>query len=91
MRRGAELGRRVVDKLAQVWRRGGEDEWVLAHVEVQSQEEAAFARRMFVYYYRLFDLYARQVASLAVLGDERATWRPSEYATALWGCALRFT
>jgi len=58
---------------------------------VQSQEDAEFARRMFVYYYRLFDRYARQVASLAVLGDERATWRPSEYASALWGCAVRFT
>ncbi len=46
---------------------------------------------MFVYYYRLFDRYARQVASLAVLGDERATWRPKEYTTALRGCALRFT
>lgn len=89
--REAELGRRLVDKLVRVWRRDGSDEWVLVHVEVQSQVEADFARRMFVYHYRVYDRYARQVASLAVLGDERAGWRPAEYATTLWGTALRFS
>lgn len=91
MVRDAGLGRQTVDKLVQVWRRDGVDAWVLAHIEVQSQEEAAFAQRMFVYWYRLYDRYARQVVSLAVLGDERSGWRPAEYATALWGCTLRFT
>ncbi len=89
--RDADLGRRMADKLVQVWRRDGVDAWVLAHIEVQSQEEAIFAHRMFVYYYRLLDRYARQVASFAVLGDERPGWRPSRYETALWGCELRFT
>jgi len=89
--RNAALGRRLVDKLVQVWRRDGADVWVLAHVEVQNQEDATFARRMFVYYYRLYDRYAQQIASLAVLGDKRANWRPAEYATELWDCALRFS
>ncbi|HKO24652.1 MAG TPA: hypothetical protein VJY65_07925 [Chloroflexota bacterium] len=53
--RDAALGRRLADKLVQVWRRGGEETWVLVHIEVQSQEERAFARRMFVYHYQLFD------------------------------------
>jgi hypothetical protein len=68
--RDAELGRRLADKLVRVWRRDGVDAWVLAHVEVQSQEERDFARRMFVYNYRLYDRYARQVVSLAVLGAD---------------------
>lgn len=89
--RDAEVGRRLADKLVQVWRRDGRNEWVLVHVEVQSQEERDFARRMFVYHYRLYDRYAREVASLAVLGDEGAEWRPTEYVTTLWGTALRFT
>ncbi|MBI2942532.1 MAG: cytosolic protein, partial [Chloroflexi bacterium] len=70
--RNAELGRRLVDKLAKVWRRDGQETWVLVHVEVQGQEEADFAERMYVYNYRLFDRHHRQVASLAVLGDDRA-------------------
>ncbi len=69
--RDAELGKRLADKLVQVWRKDGEDAWVLAHVEVQGQERPDFAKRMFVYNYRIFDRYDRPVASLAVLSDEK--------------------
>jgi hypothetical protein len=86
----AEEGRRVVDKLVRVWRMDGKEEWVLVHIEVQSQEEARFARRMYVYNYRLTDKYNRAVVSLAVLGDDRPTWRPSSYRRALWGCSVDF-
>jgi hypothetical protein len=40
----SEQGRRVVDKLVKVWRTNGQDEWVLVHVEVQSQQESDFAQ-----------------------------------------------
>lgn len=72
----AEIGQRLVDKLVKIYRTGGEEAWVLIHVEVQSQEESDFAERMFTYNYRIFDRYKRSVASLAVLGDERTNWRP---------------
>jgi len=87
----AELGRRIADKLVQVWLRSGADMWVLVHIEVQNQKDRDFARRMFIYFYRIYDRFERQVVSLAVLGDERATWRPAQYAMGLWGCNLRFT
>jgi hypothetical protein len=89
--RDAELGRRLADKLVQVWRRDGSDAWVLIHIEVQGQEEGDFTQRMFVYAYRLFDRYRRPVVSLAILGDERATWRPSQFTLELWGCKHQFT
>jgi hypothetical protein len=57
--RDAKLGRRLADKLVQVWLRDGSETWVLIHLEVQSQEEQDFAQRMFVYHYRLFDRYRR--------------------------------
>jgi len=84
--RDAELGRRRADKLVKVWRKNGDEAWVLVHVEVQAWEEAAFAERMYVYNYRLFDRYRRRVASLAVLGDEREGWRPNRFGYELWGC-----
>jgi len=68
--RDAELGKRLVDKLVKVWKRSGEETWVLAHIEIQSQEESNFSDRMFVYYYRLRDRYKQPIASLAILGDE---------------------
>jgi len=83
--RDAELGRRLVDKLARVWRSGGDEAWVLIHIEVQGQVDAGFARRMYVYNYRLFDRYDRQVASFAVLGDAQPGWRPAGFGYDLWG------
>lgn len=81
----SEQGQRVADKLMKVWRTDGQDEWVLVHIEVQSQAESQFAKRMFVYNYRLFDRYNRKVASFAILGDDRSAWRPDRFGYELWG------
>ncbi|MDX2239387.1 MAG: hypothetical protein NW224_01775 [Leptolyngbyaceae cyanobacterium bins.302] len=88
--RDAELGKRLLDKLVKVWKLSGEETWVLAHIEIQNQEESHFSDRMFVYYYRLRDRYQQPLASLAILGDERATWRPQPFEEELWGCEATF-
>ena len=86
--REAALGPQRADKLVKVWLRDGQEAWILIHVEVQSQEEAEFPRRMFTYNYRIFDLYNHTVVSLAVLGDDRATWRPDRFGYGRWGCEV---
>src|SRR5882672_5967868 len=53
----AEVGRRYVDKLVKVWRMDGVEEWVLIHIEVQYSADDNFAKRMFIYHYRLLDRY----------------------------------
>jgi hypothetical protein len=88
--REAERGRQLADLLVKVWLKSGTEAWVLIHVEVQSQPEEGFPRRMYVYNYRCFDRYNRAVVSLAVLGDERPDWRPAAFGYELWGCALSF-
>jgi len=88
--RDAELGKRLTDKLVKVWKLSGEETWVLVHIEIQSQEERTFSERMFVYYYRLRDRYNQKIASLAILGDERETWRPQPFQAELWGCEVTF-
>src|SRR4029077_6023154 len=86
--REAELGGRVADKLFKVWLKDGREEWVLVHVEVQSQRQTEFPERMYVYNYRLFDRYNRRVASMAVLADPQADWRPDSFGYSLWGCTV---
>jgi hypothetical protein len=88
--RDAELGRRYADKLAEVHTRDGTETWVLVHIEIQGQADAGFAERMYVYHYRLFDRYRRDVVSLAVLTDAQGGFRPGGYERARWGCSLRF-
>jgi hypothetical protein len=84
----AEIGRRLVDKVAKVWLLEGEQVWVLVHVEVQGQYERQFAERMYTYNYRLFDRHKQRVISLAVLADEEKNWRPSRYGYELGGCRV---
>jgi hypothetical protein len=86
--RDAKVGKRLADKLFKVWRKDGKEAWLLIHVEVQGRRERAFAERMFVYSYRIYDLYHRPVVSLAVLCDQQPTWRPDRFEYNTWGCRV---
>ncbi|MEO1134041.1 MAG: DUF4351 domain-containing protein [Cyanobacteria bacterium J06639_1] len=88
--RDAEVGKRWADKLVKVWRKNGEEAWIVIHIEVQGQPEGGFSERMCVYNYRLRDRYHCPVVSLAILSDERSSWRPHRYDAELWGCRLSF-
>ena len=86
----AELGKRRVDKLVQVWRRDGTEAWVLVHIEIQSQHDVEFSERMYVYHYRIYDRYRRPVCSVAILGDGAPRWRPERFGYELWECEVAF-
>ncbi len=85
----AKTGRLYVDKLVKVWRKNGDEEWVLIHIEVQAQRDSDFPRRMYGYNTRLFDVYNRTVVSLAVLIDDEPGWRPNHFEAKLWGWSVR--
>lgn len=87
--RDAEIGTRYVDKLARVTRRDGSSEWIYLHLEVQGAPQEKFAERMFVYHYRLYDRYRQPIVSLALLTDDRASWRPDTFGYDVCGCQLR--
>ena len=76
----AELGRRHADVLVRVTTLDGLTEHVYVHVEVQGGRESDFARRMFVYHYRLFDRFDAPVASFAVLADDDPRWKPDGFS-----------
>lgn len=84
----AQLGCRRVDKLVRVAQRGGSDGWVFIHIDVQAQYDSHFAQRIFTYNYRIYDRYRKPVASLAVLADGRAGWRPSSFSYSVFGCEM---
>jgi hypothetical protein len=87
----AEVGRRYVDKLVKVWRTDGIEQWLLVHIEVQTGRDPGFELRMYVYNYRIFDRYNREVVSLAVLADDEPNWRPSQFRSERWGCERLLT
>jgi len=81
----AEVSNRVVDKLVQVELLQGTETWLYIHIEVQSTRRSDFARRMFVYNYRIFDKYDKPVASFAILADRNRQWRPNSWGFAFAG------
>ncbi len=83
-----QAGKQRADKLVQVQRRDGQAAWVLVHVEIQSQRDGDFAKRMFRYHARLFDRDRIPVVSLAVLGDDDPNWYPDHFGYDLWDCEL---
>lgn len=91
--RDDKLGQREADKLVKVWLTNGLETWVLIHLEVQSQYQSTFAERMYVYNSRIFGIYRKKVASLAILADSEKSWRPQEYSYEIWGTRvlLRFS
>ena len=50
--RKSKRGNRTVDRLVKVWLNDGTENWILVHIEIQSQEDATFPLRMFQYRYR---------------------------------------
>lgn len=87
----AAAGVGVVDKLMRVWSRAARQETVFVHVEVQSQHDTSFPRRMYRYNARLEERYGSMPVSLAVLGEGSGAWRPGEHTAGRWGCEVRFT
>ena len=75
----SQAAKRITDKLFQVWLASGELAWVLIHVEVQSQYDIDFIKRMYRYNCLATGQYERSVISVAILGDESKSWRPRIY------------
>ena len=90
--RDADSGKKFVDLLAQVTAADGSPQWLYVHVEVQTQRDTQFPRRMFTYNHRLMDRWGQAVASLAVLADTSPTWRPDAFRSEVLGCShhMRF-
>ncbi len=84
----ASVNNRFVDKLFKVYRKNGQEAFVLVHLEVQSTKSSTFGERMLEYRYRLRDLYKQPIVSLAILIDKHRQWKPTTYKEEFWGSSL---
>ncbi len=80
----SKSSKKIVDKLVKVYLKDGRETWLLIHIEIQGQKDKNFARRMYMYNYRIFDKYQREVISLALLTDNDPRYRPDTYRTERW-------
>jgi len=88
--KGSEVGKRIVDKLVKVYLADGSEKWLLIHIEVQGYQEQNFSERIYIYNYRIFDRYRKEVISLALLTDTESSFRPTTFEVSRWGFKLFF-
>ena len=72
-------GSHYPDMLVQVWLRNGEKPCVLIHIEVQGYHDKNFTKRMFIYFYHLFDLGYEKIAAISIFTDARQEYKPDKY------------
>lgn len=59
-------GSRFADMLVKTYLRNGSEEWMLIHLEIQDKNDKHFSKRMFQYFYRIYDRYDVPITALAV-------------------------
>ncbi|KAB7706541.1 hypothetical protein F9802_10090 [Bacillus aerolatus] len=83
-------GKQVADQIVKVFLKSGEERWILIHIEVQGNPDPSFSKRMFRYYYRIFDKYDRDIVAVALLTDASKQFRPHMYHRSSHGTALTY-
>lgn len=86
----SEVGKKIVDKLVKVYLNDGSEKWLLIHIEVQDYQQENFSERIYIYNYRIFDRYRKEVISLALLTDANRNYRPTKFRISRWGFELSF-
>ncbi len=63
---------------------------VLVHLEVQGWEDPEFQKRMFQYFYRIFDRYGENIYTLAIYVNENEQSMPEGYQYDFFGTKLSY-
>lgn len=65
-----KAGNVISDKLFKVYLKGGGEQLLLIHIEIESSNNPNIDERMFVYFYRIYDTFGKVVTALAIFtGD----------------------
>lgn len=83
-------GKQVADQIVKVYLKSGEEKWVLIHIEVQGSPDTSFSKRMFRYYYRLFDKFDQDIVAIALLTDGSKHFRPNAFEQGSYGTNLSY-
>ncbi len=86
----ANESKKYADKLVKLFLKDGSEQWILVHLEIQNYKDETISERMFTYYYKILDLYKRDIVSLLLLTDIDNNWRPSFYLKDFMGTKLTF-
>jgi len=84
-------GTNYVDQVVKVHLKDGTEKWILVHVEVESSTDIDFPKRMFRYFYRIFDKYEREIVAFAVLTGPTVSIKMTGFNYSYFGTMLNYT
>lgn len=87
---GIKKGQRTADKLFNVHLKNGTDQWILIHIEIQGSKDPDFSKRMFQYYYRIFDKHNKDIVAIALLTDSNRSFHPNKFTQEMFGTKLSY-
>ena len=86
----SSVGKRYADVLVRVILKDGNEKWLLIHIEIQGYHDRDFAKRMYIYNYRIFDRYNKDVVSLSIFTDIANTTFSNRFERSYWDFKLLF-
>ncbi|GGH76773.1 hypothetical protein JOD43_001198 [Pullulanibacillus pueri] len=84
-------GKRETDKLVKVFLKNGKEQWILVHIEIQGSPDTDFSYRMFQYFYRILDKYKQKIVAIALLTDDRKSFKPQSFHYDFYGTQLTYS
>jgi len=81
---------RKADSLYRVYLKNQTTIPVLVHLEVQGWEDTEFQKRMFQYFYRIFDSYGENIYTLAIYINDNEQFMPEGYQYDFFGTKLTY-
>jgi predicted transposase YdaD len=81
-------GSRFVDMLVKTFLKNGKEEWILVHIEIQGGSTKGFPKRMFQYWYRIYDRYGVDITALAIFTGSKRQQHPGTFHKTFMGTEI---
>jgi len=83
-------GSRFVDMLVKTFLKNGKEEWILVHIEIQGSSVKGFPKRMFQYWYRIYDRYGVDITALAIFTGNKRQQHPHIFHKTFMGTEITY-
>ena len=83
-------GSRFVDMLVKTFLKNGKEEWILVHIEIQGGSTRGFPKRMFQYWYRIYDRYGVDITALAIFTGNKHQQSPHTFHKTFMGTEITY-
>jgi hypothetical protein len=78
------------DKLVKVYLKNGFEQWIYLYIEVQGYKDELFQERMFIYFYRIYDLFKQKIVAFTIFTDPERDYKPYDLITTFFGTSLNY-